>query len=389
MNRIQPLKDFDTNLDSLHILQEENPGATRWLGHMRRVVPWARKSAIEAEASLRASANRSDLLAMERLAERLLEGDQLVQSSAEGERWLRSSAQAGNPFAMEKLGTRLLEGCGLHQSLAEGESWLRKAAQLGYSLAIVGLALRLLSGDKVLKDEEGGKSLLLSAAGRGSRLATLALAATFLSDASCIADSREGIRWLRRVGVNNTDEVRRLAVETYFHFASTAAVRARRHLFEVVAALLSEASRGGDIVSAIHLAFLVRRGQVSAERRPSISGVFSAGMRLGNTLAIVNRALQLAQGIGCDKDWDSARELMKIVPDPHIAVGWWRRLSCYADPEGHLVLGWLNCLGLAQDPCNMTLNYRMKMASTGGWEIADLLCQSNKPVLRIASDGIL
>src|ERR1051325_2500852 len=94
---------LDLALDAIRLLKGYRPLSVADLGRASKLRGWLESSATEGEGWLRRAAHEGNLYAMEKLGERLLNGDGLTKSVEEGLEWLKKSAKMGNPFAMEKL----------------------------------------------------------------------------------------------------------------------------------------------------------------------------------------------------------------------------------------------------------------------------------------------
>jgi TPR repeat protein len=318
------------------------------------------------------------------------------ESSAEaGERWLRERVQADDPFAMELLSLRLIEGDGVARSVQEGEFWLERSAQCGNPAAIqmlsdrrtlnadpqtslddpstlVTAASRLIEGGSA----ERGQQLLRNAADRGMVLAHVRLATLLMSGAGLPRDQQTALRYLRRLGVTSGIQVGLLGVHTYLKSLAAYGSQ-RRRLAEDAAILFEESARQGCRDTEVSLAYLLRRGEVSALGRPTLDDLLAWHLENGSSEARINEALRLAAGVECKVDWVAADARFAGLNDVDGVFSWWHDRSAEGDAEGHLVIGWFVRHGYRRDPDGLSLTERLDQARTRGWSVPPWM---NNPV---------
>ncbi len=366
---------LDLGLDSIVLLKRQGKLSVKNIVSPSTFRGWLESSAREGERWLRIRAQDGDLYAMEKLGLRLLNGDGLPKSGEEGLGWLRKSAELGNPFAMEKLGEYELDENNASDSCAEGERWLRNAIELGHRLAMVSLGSRLITGDGLPSDPERGEQLLREAAHQDIQIAMIKLGTYLLSGWGLEHNREEGLRWLRRAGATNADQLLELGLHLY-QKSLTAATKVALGLAREASILFREASRQGNSIASLNLAYLVRRGEVTDPLCPSLDELLSDHLKQKNSFAFVNQALRLARGIQCNTDWKAADALFGKLQDSGSVLEWWFARSQEGDPEGHLVTGWLGRHHLAADPEGFQLARRMDLARNGGWLVPEWMNDS-------------
>src|SRR6266566_8631128 len=366
---------LDLGLDSISLLKRQGKFSLKNISSASSFRGWLESSPSEGERWLRSSAQDGDLYAMEKLGRRLLTGDGLPKSIEEGLVWLKKSAELGNPFAMEKLAEYELDENETPGSSAEGERLLRTSVERGYRLAMVNLGTRLIKGNGLAPDPEQGEQLLRQAAQQGSQIAMIKLGTYLLSGWGLDYNQEEGFRWLRRAGATNADQLLELGLYLY-QKSLTAATKVALGLAREASILFREASRQGNSIASLNLAYLVRRGEVTDPLCPSLDELLSDHLKQKNSFAFVNQALRLARGIQCNTDWKAADALFGKLQDSGSVLEWWFARSQEGDPEGHLVTGWLGRHHLAADPEGFQLARRMDLARNGGWLVPEWMNDS-------------
>jgi TPR repeat protein len=367
---------LDLGLDSIVLLKRQGKLSVKRIVSPSSYRGWLERSPSEGEGWLRISAQNGDLYAMEKLGLRLLSGDGLTKSLGEGLEWLKKSAELGNPFAMEKLAEYELDEGETPDSCAEGERWLRAGVEHGYWLAMVALGGRLITGDGLPPDPGQGEHLLHEAARQGSQIAMIKLGTYMLSGWGLDHNQEEGLRWLRRAGATNADQLLELGLYLY-QSSLTATTKAARGLAKEASHLFQEARRQGNSVASLNLAYLLRRGEITDPSCASLDELLSEHLKEKDSFAFVNQALRLARGIQCNTDWNAADALFEKLQDSGNVLEWWFARSREGDPEGHLVTGWLGRHHLATDPEGFQIEGRMDLARKGGWLVPEWM---NRPV---------
>jgi len=148
-----------------------------------------------------------------------------------------------------------------------------------------------------------------------------------------------------------------------------ATTKAARGLAKEASVLFQEASRQGNPIASLNLAYLLRRGEITDASCPPLDELLSEHLKQNNSFAFVNQALRLAGGIQCNTDWKAADALFGKLQDSRNILEWWFPRSLEGDPEGHLVTGWLGRHQLATDPEGFAVARRMDLARDGGWRV--------------------
>jgi len=359
---------LDLGLDSIILLKRQRKFSIKNIVSASSFRGWLESSPSEGELWLRNRAQDGDVYAMEKLGRRLLTGDGLPKSVEEGLVWLKKSAELGNPFAMERLGEYEFDESQTPDSSAEGERWLRNAVQLGNRVAAVNLGTRLITANGLEPDPEKGERLLRGAAEQGSQIAMMKLGAYLLCGWGLSPNHEEGLRWLRRAGATDASQLLELGLYLY-QKSLMATTKAARGLAKEASVLFQEASRQGNPIASLNLAYLLRRGEITDASCPPLDELLSEHLKQNNSFAFVNQALRLAGGIQCNTDWKAADALFGKLQDSRNILEWWFPRSLEGDPEGHLVTGWLGRHQLATDPEGFAVARRMDLARDGGWRV--------------------
>lgn len=336
---------------------------------------WRERVGADGERQLRQAALERDPYAMERLGSRLLSGHGLTQSIPEGCEWLRQSAISGSPVAMLKLAEHLLVAGALPEEVSEGERLLLRAVELRYLPAMVSLGGALIVGSHLPRDAARGRKLLNEAARHGSQLAHIRLAAYLLSGRGLTQDRPEGMRWLRRAGAVHSGQIVNLGYYLYIK-SLTAAPASARELVEAAGVLLHEALRCGHGGAGAMLAYLQRRGEITALPMAPFEDLLAEPLRQGNAFAAVNQALRLAKGVQCAVDWPAADLLIERLRAADEALAWWNARSLAGDPEGHLVVFWLGRHHVLMGIDESEYPRRMELAQRGGWDVPEWLTEA-------------
>jgi TPR repeat protein len=336
---------------------------------------WREHDPAEGEAWLRRSAEEGDVYAMQKLGQRLIEGDGLEPSPEEGMQWLKKSAEHGNPLAMTDLANIYFDMSNGTNTHEEGLMWLNRAIEHGDKFAAVAYGVRLLVGRGVEQNSAEGERLLREAAENdGILLAHIRLGAHLIGGWGLPRDRRAGLLWLRRVGATSPPQITRLG--TYLSNKSLAARRTDAMLLREEAAILCEEGvRQGVLPGQMIIAYLIRRGEIDATSRPSLDELLSEHVKKDQPFALVNQALRLARGVQCEVDWAKADEVFSRIPTSEEIFDWWYARARDCDPEGDIVVAWLARYGLIVDPDGMDVAERFKRGSRGGWEPPDWILQ--------------
>jgi len=94
--------------------------------------------------------------------------------------------------------------------------------------------------------------------------------------------------------------------------------------------------------------------------------------------AVVNQALRIAAGFGCQMDWETADALFASAAAAPSVREWWQQRAQDGDPEGHLVLAWSARHTALPDPDKLTQEHRIAIARKGGWLVPDWVLQSKQ-----------
>lgn len=341
-----------------------------------RIRGWREKEAAEGERWLRRSAEEGDCCAMEALGLRLINGDGLQRNPEEGLEWLRRAADSGSPIAMARFAECLLDHePSSPESRKEAEDWLEKAIHHGNLHAAVMLGTRLITGSVLPADPERGRRLLVQAAEGGSQIAHIKLGVYLLSGRGLAQDKEEGFSWLRRVGCLQPSQLQFLNFHLYMKSLAAPTRGEKRLLAEEAGVLFYESVQQGNSGDELNLAYLIRRGEIDAAPYPPLDTLLALHLRDNHPSALINQALRLAKGVGCEVDWQLADILVGKIERAGEILQWWFARSTQGDAEGHLVTGWLVRRELALDPEQREVVQRMDLARAGGWEVPDWMGQ--------------
>lgn len=337
----------------------------------RRTVGWLEKTSKCGEEWLIETAERGSCYGMTKLGLRLLTGDGVEQSAQRGLEWLRKAAKAQYLLAMEILAAFLLDSHADWASSIEGEELLREAAELGHLFSRFSLGHRLLRGDGVNRDENEGLDILRSTGRAGDRLAMSVLGAEFLRRGH--SDTAEGYYWTRCAGANTPQMIPRLGRYVYSRACGTITKRERERIATEAANLFAFRleDNGYDAFSALNLAFLIRRGEVSDTQYPSFEDLIEKPLSEENAGAIVNQALRLASGYRCNADWKAADDLVARLQGSLGVLEWWLARAREGDAEGHLVIGWLMRMSLTTNLDDVDLRSRLDLARAAFTDIPE------------------
>lgn len=329
---------------------------------------WREHDPAEGEAWLRRSAEEGDVYAMQKLGQRLIEGDGLEPSPEAGIQWLKKSAEHGNPLAMTDLANICFDASSGPKTSEEGLVWLNRAIAAGDKFAAVAYGVRLLVGQGVEQNSAEGERLLREAAENdGILLAHIRLGAHLIGGWGLPRNRRAGLLWLRRVGGTSPEKITRLG--TYLSNKSLAARRTDAMLLREEAAILCEEGvRQGVLQGQMIIAYLIRRGEINVAGRPSLDALLSEFVKRNQPFALVNEALRRARGVQCETDWKAADAVFSRVPTSEEIFDWWYARARDCDPEGEIVVAWLARYGLIVDPDGLDVAERFKRGRRGGWE---------------------
>lgn len=337
---------------------------------------WREKEAAEGERWLRHSAEEGDCYAMEGLGLRLINANGLQRSPEEGLEWLRRAADSGSPIAMARLAECMLDHeCSSPESTKEAEDWLEKAIHHGNLHAAVMLGTRLITGSALPADPQRGRRLLVQAAEGGSQIAHIKLGVYLLSGRGLAQNKEEGFSWLRRVGCLQPSQLQFLNYYLYMKSLAAPTRGERRLLAEEAGVLFYESVQQGNSGDELNLAYLIRRGEIDASPYPPLDTLLALHLRANHPSALINQALCLAKGVGCEVDWQLADVLIGKIKMAEGILQWWFARSTEEDAEGHLVTGWLVRRELALDPERRGIAQRMDFARAGGWQVPDWMSQ--------------
>lgn len=259
---------------------------------------------------------------------------------------------------------------GREPSPGESEYRLRGEVKKGDLFSAVTLGARLINDDGILQNIEEGERLLRNAAENGNVLAQIRLAAHLLSGRRLTQDRDRALLWLRRASATTPAQIG--ALGSYLWGKSVAAHRLDAPLLaEDAAVLCEEAIRQGFKQAGMILAYLIRRGEITAEARPSLDDLLSPYLEKNQPFALANQALRLARGIQCPVDWAQADAVFDRIPTSEEIFDWWYARSRENDAEGHLVVGWLDRYTLAIDPDGLGAAERFELAKQDGWTPPD------------------
>lgn len=333
--------------------------------------PWREKSPDQGTQWLYRRAVDGDCFAMERLAERLLGGKQSTDKKEEALSWLHRASEAGSLSARYLLALQLLDH-GATDEMAEGWDLLRQNAERGFLAAQREIGLRALTAKPAtifgLADAE---HWLRSAACFGDRVAMIFLGRFLTMGRHVQSSPKEGMEWLVRAGCRNAGDVPRLGLLLYRRALDEFSPIARQRLCDEAASLFHEGQKNGDSSSSVNLAYMVRRGEVSAELFPPLDSLLAEGLARQNAFAMVNEALRWAAGIQQSVDWRKADAIIQSLSTTSGAYEWWSLRSQAGDSEGHLVLGWFVRHGLSADPDNVDYQQRLRLVSRDEWNIPE------------------
>jgi Sel1 repeat len=321
-----------------------------------------------AERELRGAAEAGDAHLKRKLAQRLIDGDGLVQDPQAGLALLKEIATS-DPIAMERLAAYHFQLAPSPGSRSEGEHWLRKASALRYSAATIALAVRLLTGNGMTADLTQGKQLLADLASTGDRMAHIKLGVYLLAGRGLKPNREEGLGYLRRIGAIQAQQLS--SVGGYLYLKSLSLTpNERREWAAEAAALFLEAIQQGNVLDELNLIYLIRRGEIDDAGYATLDTLLAPHLKDGNPFAVINEALRLAGGVQYAADWQAADGLVEQLSDADPILTWWHARALEGDSEGHLVTAWLCRHQLAADPDKLTLPARMALARRGGWEAA-------------------
>jgi len=222
-----------------------------------------------------------------------------------------------------------------------------------------------------MPDPERGERVLREAARQGSQMAMVKVGAYLLSAGGLNRNREEGLRWLRRAGATNADQLLELGLYLYQKSLTATTTKATRGLAQEASVLFQDALAQGNHTAALNLAYLLRRGEIAEPSCLSLDELLSDHLEKKDSFALVNQALRLAKGIQCGSDWKAADTLFGSVKESGDVLDWWFARSREGDPEGHLVTGWLGRHHLATDPEGLHVSQRMDFARKSGWLVPE------------------
>jgi hypothetical protein len=358
---LQYLRVLELDVPSQAVFQLQGPKPEAAIYNSRTPLSSTR----EREVVLR-QAESGNYYAMKRLGEYLV-AQNAFEDRARGLNWLRRASETGFPSAQLCLGEHLLDGMLVPRNREEGEMWLRKAAQSGYLRAVTRLAVRMIHGAGVDEQPDRGVEMLCEAAIEGWIAAAAVLAAQGFEGGE--SSSAEAAMWLERCGVSQAEEAVKIALFLYLDSWQESASWSRAQFTHYAGVLLEQMLKRGAGSAAINLAFLVRRGELSSGRFPSLAELLDPLLGSKDPFVLINQALRMAAGIDLERDWRSADSLVGGITDTQAVLNWWRARAHGGDTEGHLVIAWLLRHKLRTDPDGLGLGARVGRANAGGWDV--------------------
>jgi hypothetical protein len=144
---------------------------------------------------LRAKATAEEILAMEELARRLLQGAGLPKDQQAGAGWLLRAAQRGSAQAAFNVGVMYERGFIFERDSTRAVEWYRKAAEADLPMAKHNLALLLRDGKGAPRNGKEALDLLRSASRQGMAASMVALGDIYERGDATAKDPAMALAW--------------------------------------------------------------------------------------------------------------------------------------------------------------------------------------------------
>jgi peptidoglycan hydrolase-like protein with peptidoglycan-binding domain len=172
---------------------------------------------------VRSRANANDILAMEELGRRLIQGTDTTKDPQSGAGWLLRAADAGSPQSQFNVGVMYERGFVVERDSGKAAEWYRKAAQAGLPVAKHNLALLLREGKGVPRDVKAAIDLLKEAAHQGTAASMFSLGDIYDRGDGGARNAVEAMAWFAVAA----EFERQVASDTETPLAKTAGQRAQ------------------------------------------------------------------------------------------------------------------------------------------------------------------
>lgn len=149
---------------------------------------------------LRTRAEANEILAMEELARRLLQGAGVTKDAQAGAGWLLRAAQAGSTQAAFNVGVMYERGFVVERDSSKAIEWYRKAVEADMPMAKHNLALLLRDGKGVARNGKEAVELLRSATRQGMVASMFTLGDIYERGDAAPKDQAAALAWFTIAG---------------------------------------------------------------------------------------------------------------------------------------------------------------------------------------------
>ena len=149
---------------------------------------------------LRARANDKDVVAMEELGRRLIQGTDIPKDAQAGTGWLMRAAELGSAQSAFNVGVMYERGFVVERDSGKAAEWYRRAADADLAVAKHNLALLLREGKGVPRDGKAAIALLKSAARQGMAASLFSLGDIYDRGDAAPRDPVEALAWFACAG---------------------------------------------------------------------------------------------------------------------------------------------------------------------------------------------
>ncbi|MSP76772.1 MAG: hypothetical protein EXR12_11625 [Rhodospirillaceae bacterium] len=144
---------------------------------------------------LRAKANANEIIAMEELARRLVQGAGMTKDQQAGAGWLLRAAQRGSPQSAFNVAVMYERGFVVERDSTKAIEWYRKAVAANMAMAKHNLALLLRDGKGAPRDGKEAVELLRSAALQGMAASMFTLGDIYERGDAAPKDAATALAW--------------------------------------------------------------------------------------------------------------------------------------------------------------------------------------------------